>query len=568
MKFIVKLSLVCWIIFISGLPCFGARRALLVGISDYRALPDVVKGRMLSDLRGPINDVKAMEQALLAYGFKKSEIKVLKNQWATRERLEGSFRDWLTDGTGQGDTVVFYFSGHGTQVKDFNGDEKDGLDEVLCPYDTDPKTGNNTIVDDEFGSWLRRLHDRTVVVIVDSCYSGDAIRGIRGVTVSRLETVATTRIKNISFASYNPPPICRGLARGVTDVPPGVVFMGASMEWQPAFEIRRHGSFYGGFTFGLTAKMRELVNPTYGELFDRAKHMVMDGMRLPQTPVMFADARVAKRPAFGGKVYESPIPKPDIEKREKVLVAMEPGEGGGDQDFWAIRKALSRLDFVRLCQSSDFFDRLLQVEKKSDGFSAKLINRIGDVEYLNTSSVDDLIQKLKKRLEYAYTVKNLSRITNPRPPFRIHLWLQDEDRRDFWVGERIGFKVKSERDAYILIINVDTEGNFHIIFPNKYQKENLVRAGVIYSFPDPHACGFQIGEPVGEELVKVIATDRPLNLEALGPNNFESYFNEAGVISMPRGIGGTVLNNIGSTLSSGRFAWSEDSLVIRSHKQP
>ena len=68
--------------------------------------------------------------------------------------------------------------------------------------------------------------------------------------------------------------------------------------------------------------------------------------------------------------------------------------------------------------------------------------------------------------------------------------------------------------------------------------------------------------------MKVIATDRPLNLEALGPNNFESYFNEAGVISMPRGIGGTVLNNIGSTLSSGRFAWSEDSLVIRSHKQP
>ena len=37
-----------------------------------------------------------------------------------------------------GDVVVFYFSGHGSQIRDRDGDElTDQLDEVICPYDMD-----------------------------------------------------------------------------------------------------------------------------------------------------------------------------------------------------------------------------------------------------------------------------------------------------------------------------------------------------------------------------------------------------------------------------------------------
>lgn len=51
-----------------------------------------------------------------------------------------------------GDVIYFAYSGHGSHVPDFNGDEEDGQDEVLCPCD------HTFIVDDFIGQVsLRKL---------------------------------------------------------------------------------------------------------------------------------------------------------------------------------------------------------------------------------------------------------------------------------------------------------------------------------------------------------------------------------------------------------------------------
>ncbi|KAE9446983.1 hypothetical protein C3L33_21141, partial [Rhododendron williamsianum] len=42
---------------------------------------------------------------------------------------------WLMEGCQSGDSLVFFYSGHGSQVPDFDGDEADGFDESLCPVD-------------------------------------------------------------------------------------------------------------------------------------------------------------------------------------------------------------------------------------------------------------------------------------------------------------------------------------------------------------------------------------------------------------------------------------------------
>jgi hypothetical protein len=50
---------------------FGAKKALLVGINDYQNLPFSLPGRgLISDLKGSLNDVKAMKEILIKrYGF-------------------------------------------------------------------------------------------------------------------------------------------------------------------------------------------------------------------------------------------------------------------------------------------------------------------------------------------------------------------------------------------------------------------------------------------------------------------------------------------------------------------
>lgn len=57
------------------------------------------------------------------------------------------------------DSFVLFFSGHGGQTLDQDGDEADGLDEFICPVDY--KSAGN-IVDDELKSLLTKLLPRGV----------------------------------------------------------------------------------------------------------------------------------------------------------------------------------------------------------------------------------------------------------------------------------------------------------------------------------------------------------------------------------------------------------------------
>jgi hypothetical protein len=80
--------------------------------------------------------------------------------------------------------VLFYFSGHGSQIPDENNDEKDQFDEVLLLYDValTEKRGQQTLtgvlVDDHFNHMLGRMKSRNVLVILDACHSGSATRSL------------------------------------------------------------------------------------------------------------------------------------------------------------------------------------------------------------------------------------------------------------------------------------------------------------------------------------------------------------------------------------------------------
>ena len=62
--------------------------------------------------------------------------------------------------------VVFFYSGHGINVKDVNGDEKDGLDEAFCFRDAN-------LVDDEFCRLVNtNLRCKHFICISDACHCG------------------------------------------------------------------------------------------------------------------------------------------------------------------------------------------------------------------------------------------------------------------------------------------------------------------------------------------------------------------------------------------------------------
>lgn len=145
-----------------------ARRALLVGINDYQGI---------RDLNGCVNDVGNMRHILKTYlGFSNNDIRVVVDSRADKQgilyRLE-----YMVDKAQPGDVMVFHFSGHGSQIRDRNGDElEDRMDELLCPWDMNWDDG--FILDDDLDRIFKGIPDGAVLeVFLDCCHSGTATRG-------------------------------------------------------------------------------------------------------------------------------------------------------------------------------------------------------------------------------------------------------------------------------------------------------------------------------------------------------------------------------------------------------
>ncbi len=102
---------------------------------------------------------------------------------------------------------------------------------------------------------------------------------------------------------------------------------------------------------------------------------------------------------------------------------------------------------------------------------------------------------------------------NIRPgKLKVSAWVDHKDNT-YRAGENVVLSVKANMDAYLTILDVGTSGKVHIIFPNKYQKNNRIRAGQIIKVPGKNAgFDFRVGGPSGTELIKVIATTSPKHL--------------------------------------------------------
>lgn len=143
------------------------KKAFLVGINKYSQSP----------LRGCVNDVISIFQILTTkFGFVPENIKVLTDHEATRSNIINGLK-WLTTGVSSGDSIVFHYSGHGSQVMvdDWTSTtETDGRDEIICPVNMD---WNTPLRDHEIGAYFKRVpKDCTTLVIIDSCHSGTGLR--------------------------------------------------------------------------------------------------------------------------------------------------------------------------------------------------------------------------------------------------------------------------------------------------------------------------------------------------------------------------------------------------------
>jgi hypothetical protein len=147
-------------------------KALLVGINTYP--------NSNNNLRGCVNDIIDMEYFITIKNkvYAKENIKTLTDSRATKKGILDHLK-WLLMGASAGDQLLFHYSGHGAQLPSKGHIfEKDGLDEIICPYDfSDANTTQTAISDKEFAKIFAGIPKGVHFVwISDSCHSEDLSR--------------------------------------------------------------------------------------------------------------------------------------------------------------------------------------------------------------------------------------------------------------------------------------------------------------------------------------------------------------------------------------------------------
>lgn len=151
----------------------NANRALLIGINYFGSS---------CELKGCHQDIDDVCCYLKSIGFLEENITVLKDHPSdpnfifescpTRDNILKAMRDIVAKA--DGGILYVHYSGHGSNRVDKSGDEKDGIDECICPVDCNT---NDMIFDDELRIVLVNNLKRNVKlrVVFDACHSGSAL---------------------------------------------------------------------------------------------------------------------------------------------------------------------------------------------------------------------------------------------------------------------------------------------------------------------------------------------------------------------------------------------------------
>jgi hypothetical protein len=122
--------------------------AVIIGVSHYATVADTFYCG---------DDAQELSQQLSPV-WGQDHIKLLLDREATKAAIQAAV-NWLADKDLANDTVLFYFSGHGSS------------EGYIAPYDASYYS-DTWISCSELGVWLERLDSQKVVVILETCHAG------------------------------------------------------------------------------------------------------------------------------------------------------------------------------------------------------------------------------------------------------------------------------------------------------------------------------------------------------------------------------------------------------------
>jgi len=440
-----------------------ADRALIVGINDYEHVEPL--GASVSDARVMARFVQDM------WHFDAADVRFLANPAGAE--LVAAIETWLIDGTVPGDRALFYYAGHGAQIKDFDGDEQDGLDEVIVGRDAhidEQGRAVGFVTDDQLHELMDRLQGRGTTVIVDSCNSGTITRSFSAGRSARAIPRTPPELARVMQASElnRARDIHRAEEAWLPEAPGRIVWTAAS-SYQDAFESHpESGAPFGIFTHSFISGIRSKAADRNGngvivnaELLDYLRDVSASFCeQAPEcqhglTPTLAADRALLAAPA-------EPIRPPGA---TEATPAPDDGSSSAPTEP----------------------SPSIEPTPASEPDAAELPELASDVlGHGNNAEVQ--IELL--------------------PSSKVNL------------GDRVSFRVTSGRDGYLILLDIDAASKLRQLYPNRFAdqagKGNEIAADRAITIPDIYyGFEFRAREPAGKGLLLAIVTEDDVELEQL-----------------------------------------------------
>jgi hypothetical protein len=492
----------------------GKRIALLVGIGAFKSPNPKLT------LEGPANDVVSLRSTLVnRLGVAPADIVTLVDSAATKAAVMAELRR-LKQRSAPGDQVIVYFSTHGTSAYD-----PVMRDAVALPY------SSGALVAHDFGEGgdtaglivgrtdllpvFKDLEDsgRNLWVIADSCYSGQVVRSASTVAKDGLPQRLLPAIRKTTdiqtHASGRQPPLPYPYSK--------VLFLSASAEGEaardipreflpryPTFDNKPHGAFTDA-----------LIRVLEGDVFaDYDGNGTLDYAEVHAAVMQFMSDR-----GYGHVPQKLPALHEDAARlASQPLVRVNAGPSARPRPTGPLRLAVNRLsaETTQALRSVPGVELVAADDRNAD-LRVEWSQKQADVLEVRTVAGDLItalppgssLQAVRGLMAQQVWVRKIRQLGEAgRRALLGSEIVPSHFGGNFLVDEKIAFSIKPDRDARLLLVNIDSLGKVSVLYPYNDAELAPLAANRAVMIPGaPEVDGIKVTEPFGMDVQFVVAFD-------------------------------------------------------------
>lgn len=536
-------------------------QAMLGGVAAARNLALLIAVGQFGDpllnseqLLGTAPDIESVQRTLTEHWrFAAGDVRTLRDREATHARILEEITA-LEGRSARGDTVLVYFSGHGTSANaDNNGFDLPYATGAWVPYDVDVTsvaTAQRTLIIGrrDLVPRLKRLDEggRLVLVISDSCYSGQVVRAfgqthalsryLHLVTRDGSRDLGVARVGAAAAAPRPPPPPYPYqhvlLLSAASDSESGAdISSPLALQQAPTLDGRYHGAFTDAL---LRLLAGQLLPGTFNyaqaqqalSAFLEHRHFAQHPQLLPaiaEDPLNIgATAFLGMQPAApAGAAAAAAVPATPIASARDARVHVRLETVSAE-----LRARIAALDGIALV------DEGADLTVRQRAAEVTLTGPAGDPIATTTAGDPSLL----KRLAAQVWLKRALPVTSDTLGLRAET--DPGSRGNTYVQcESFVFEVRLQQPAYVMLLDLDSQGALTVLYPTRASERAIVPAAEARAIPsaDPRD-RIVVTPPFGTDEVTVLAFERlpAFFAELTGAQRFD--ISDARAAQLSRGL--------------------------------